>query len=291
MIGGETLIQAENLSAGYGARAVLSDISFSVRSGEKLCVVGANGSGKTTLLRVLAGTLPYKGSLAIKVRSPAATGGDTGGKIDSDMIERSRLSGRDAARETGYLAQLSTAYFPFTVAETVMLGRYAHQKRGITASPSSADRKTVAHALELCGVTGLAEERLSRLSGGQLQRVFLARAFAQDPSILLLDEPSNHLDLFYQLEILKAVEGWTGSSASGIPTSTVGTAGTSVHHAAVGVFHDLSLALRFADTVLLLDHGQVADYGEPRAVLSGNAINKAYGMNVAGAMRDLLQNW
>ena len=130
MIGGETLIQAENLSAGYGARAVLSDISFSVRSGEKLCVVGANGSGKTTLLRVLAGTLPYKGSLAIKVRSPAATGGDTGGKIDSDMIERSRLSGRDAARETGYLAQLSTAYFPFTVAETVMLGRYAHQKAG-----------------------------------------------------------------------------------------------------------------------------------------------------------------
>ena len=289
MIGGETLIQAENLSAGYGARAVLSGISFSVRSGEKLCVVGANGSGKTTLLRVLAGTLPYKGSLAIKVRSPAVTGGDT----DSAMVERSRLSGRDAARETGYLAQLSTAYFPFTVAETVMLGRYAHQKRGITASPSSADRKTVAHALELCGVTGLAEERLSRLSGGQLQRVFLARAFAQDPSILLLDEPSNHLDLFYQLEILKAVEGWTGNNAAGSTGSagTVGTAGTGVNHAAVGVFHDLSLALRFADTVLLLDHGQVADYGEPRAVLSGSAINKAYGMNVAGAMRDLLQNW
>jgi iron complex transport system ATP-binding protein len=209
--------------------------------------------------------------------------GDTG----SGMVERSRLSDRDAARETGYLAQLSSAYFPFTVAETVMLGRYAHQKRGITASPSNADRETVTHALELCGVTGLAEERLSRLSGGQLQRVFLARAFAQDPSILLLDEPSNHLDLFYQLEILKAVKEWTGSSAADTPA----TAGIAVHHAAVGVFHDLSLALRFADTVLLLDRGEIADYGEPRAVLSGGAINKAYGMNVAEAMRDLLQNW
>lgn len=284
MTGRDTLIRAENLSAGYGARAVLSGISFSVRPGERLCVVGPNGSGKTTLLRVLAGTLPYKGSLAIKVRSPANPGSVTDSGTGCRMVERSLLSGRDAARETGYLAQLSTAYFPFSVAETVMLGRYAHQKRGIAAAPSGIDRETVAHALAICGVSDLAEERLSRLSGGQLQRVFLARAFAQDPSILLLDEPSNHLDLFYQLEILNAVGAWVGDGASGL-------SGPSAQHAAVGVFHDLSLALRFADTVLLLDRGQIADYGDPRAVLSGGAINKAYGMDVAEAMRDLLQNW
>lgn len=295
------LLRAKGLSAGYGDREILSDIAFTLHEGERLCVVGPNGSGKTTLLRVLSGTLPYRGSLAIRTQDPethARAHAHT--KNDCEMTERSSLSRRAAARETGFLAQLSSAYFPFTVGETVMLGRYARQRRALFALPSDLDRETVERALEACGIADITGERLSCLSGGQLQRVFLARAFAQDPSILLLDEPSNHLDLYYQLGLLRAVESWVrggtvlGDKAPGAATAENAAgadAETSRAHAAIGVFHDLSLALRFADSLILLDGGRITDSGDPRAVLSGDAINRAYRMDVSGAMRDLLQSW
>lgn len=262
------LMRAENLCAGYGHaghsradRDVLKNLSFSLREGERLCVIGPNGSGKTTLLRVLAGTLPYRGSLTVSAQGV--------------MRERSSLPVREAAKVTGFLAQLSQAYFSFTVSETVMLGRYAHQKHGISVAPAASDREAVERALSVCGIAELKGERLSRLSGGQLQRVFLARTFAQDPTVMLLDEPSNHLDLRYQLELLRGVEGWIERGEK----------------AAIGVFHDLTLAFRFADSVILLDEGRIADSGTPRSVFKGQAINRAYRMNVAETMRELLQNW
>ena len=262
------LMRAENLCAGYGRigpagaeRDVLKNVGFTLREGERLCVIGPNGSGKTTLLRVLAGTLPYRGNLAVRA--------------EGAMRERSSLGTREAALTTGFLAQVSHAYFSFTVSETVMLGRYAHQKRGLSATPTDADRKAVEHALAVCGITEFKNERLARLSGGQLQRVFLARTFAQDPAIMLLDEPSNHLDLRYQLELLRGVEEWIAKGQK----------------AAIGVFHDLTLAFRFADSVILLDEGKVADSGTPCEVFEGEAINRAYRMNVAETMRELLQNW
>jgi iron complex transport system ATP-binding protein len=296
------LLRAEGLSAGYGDREILSDISFTLREGERLCVIGPNGSGKTTLLRVLSGTLPYRGRLSIRTQYPASR---AHARNEREMTERSSLSRRAAARETGFLAQLSSAYFPFTVGETVMLGRYARQKRTLFAQPSELDRQTVERALEACGIAEIKDERLSRLSGGQLQRVFLARAFAQDPSILLLDEPSNHLDLYYQLGLLRAVESWVGcgsvlggktpddaTAAAVAAAATADSDGeTGRAHAAIGVFHDLSLALRFADSLILLDGGRITDSGDPRAVISGDAINSAYRMDVARAMRDLLQSW
>lgn len=278
------LLRAEGLSAGYGDREILSDISFTLREGERLCVIGPNGSGKTTLLRVLSGTLPYRGRLLIRTQDPSSR---AHARNEREMTERSSLSRRAAARETGFLAQLSSAYFPFTVGETVMLGRYARQKRALFTQPSDLDHETVERALEACGIAEIKGERLSRLSGGQLQRVFLARAFAQDPSILLLDEPSNHLDLYYQLGLLRAVESWVrgGTVLGDTPPGATAT------HAAIGVFHDLSLALRFADSLILLDEGRITDAGDPRAVISGDAINRAYRMDVARAMRDLLQSW
>ena len=290
------LLRAEGLSAGYGDREILSGISFSLREGERLCVVGPNGSGKTTLLRVLSGNLPYRGRLSIRTQDPESR---ARAQNEGGMTERSSLSRRAAARETGFLAQLSSAYFPFTVGETVMLGRYARQRRDLFALPSNLDRETVERALEACGIAEITDERLSRLSGGQLQRVVLARAFAQDPSILLLDEPSNHLDLYYQLGLLRAVESWVrGGTVLGekTPADAARTAAkfegeAPRAHAAIGVFHDLSLALRFADSLILLDGGRITDSGEPRAVLSGEAINRAYRMDVARAMRDLLQSW
>ncbi len=270
MTGGTTLLRANGISAGYGGRDAIADVSFELRAGERLSVIGPNGSGKTTLLRVLAGTVPYRGSLA--VLEPGA-GGTT-------ETERSRLVGKASAREFAFLAQISEVYFPFTVEETVMLGRYARQKRTLASSPSEADRAAVERALDTCGLGDLRAAPLSRLSGGQLQRAFLARAFAQDPAILLLDEPSNHLDLRYQLSVLDSARDWAARpGVDGRP------------RAAIGVLHDLSLALRFADTVILLDGGRITDSGDPRSVLSGDACNRAYGMNVAKTMRDLLETW
>lgn len=264
-----TLVRAEGLRVGYpGGREILHGVSFAVREGERLCVVGPNGSGKTTLLRALAGILPYAGSLRI-TRHDSAT--DTRGT----EIERSKLKAREAAREIGLLSQLASSWFSFPVYDTVMLGRYARQKPGWAASPSKDDRAAVASALEACEIADIGDESLSRLSGGQLQRVFLARAIAQDPSVLLLDEPTNHLDLRYQLELLRLIDRWIDRPA----------------RATVGVFHDLSLAFRFADTVLLLDEGRIADYGPARAVLAGREINRVYRMDVAASMRELLQNW
>lgn len=273
---GRVLIRAENLSVAYpaargkrgadGARAndVIRGVSFSLREGERLAVIGPNGSGKTTLLRALAGTLPYRGSLRSLVTDPASPNAGR-------EVERSSLKPREAARETAFLAQLSAQSFPFTVEYTVTLGRYARQRRGFNPTPDARDREAVRQAMKTCGILSLAGEPVDRLSGGQAQRVFLARALAQESAVLLLDEPTNHLDLRYQVELLDLVAARDCAS--------------------VGVFHDLPLALRFADSMLLLDGGTVADYGVPRDVLSGEAINRAYGMNVAETVRALLQNW
>lgn len=266
---GAVIMRAENLRAGYeSGRDILRGIGFSLREGERLCVLGPNGCGKTTLLRVLAGTLPYRGSLEIAVTDPRSP-------RHGLSVERSSLAARESARETGYLAQLSSSYFPFTVRDTVLLGRYSRQPAASLAGPSRADRAAAESAMTDCGIEALADSPLSTLSGGQLQRVFLARVLAQDPATLLLDEPTNHLDLNFQLELLRLIDAWIGRG----------------RRAAVGVFHDLSLAFSFADSVLLLDKGEAVAYGTAREVLKGDAINRVYGMDVAGAMRDLLQKW
>lgn len=264
----EILIQAENLCARYqsaqnGQDDILKNISFTLHEGEKLCVIGPNGCGKTTLLRVLAGTLPYKGSFTLTEK------------------ERSHMEAREAAKKCAFLTQLTESYFSFTVYDTVMLGRYAHQEKGFSARISGEDKEKVEQSLTACGLGDLRNKTLSCLSGGQLQRVFLARAFAQDPAILLLDEPTNHLDLYYQLALLRQIDFWiSGGEYDAIEG-----------HGAIGVFHDLTLALRFADTILLLENGQVADYGPAKAVITGEAIDRVYNMNVAASMRELLQNW
>lgn len=268
---GKTLLRADHVSAGYGnpgrgkkARDIISDVSFTLREGERLAIVGPNGSGKTTLLRVLAGALPYRGSLRQTIQDPLSA-------RFGEEVERSRLGPREAARETGFLSQLSSSWFPFQVEDVVMLGRYARQKPGFAARSTAEDRKAVWDAMEACGITDIRNESLSHLSGGQAQRVFLARTLAQEPAILLLDEPTNHLDLHYQVELLELVK------KSG--------------RASIGVFHDLSLALSFADTAILLDGGTIADEGSPRDVLAGEQINRTYRMDVAGTIRALLQNW
>jgi len=261
------LIRGKNLTAGYTAD-ILHDVELTLRAGERLAVIGPNGCGKTTLLRVLAGILPYVGSLLQTIQSEDSS---RRGK----EVERSSLSGREASRETGFLAQLSSSWFSFRVYDTVMLGRYNRQRPGFFSSPSKADREAVENAMKACEISDISDERLSCLSGGQLQRVFLARTLAQDPAVLLLDEPTNHLDLHFQFEFLDLIDQWVSSG----------------NRASIGVFHDLSIALRFADTILLMDEGRVISCGAPKDIVNSEEINKVYRMNVASSIHSLLQNW
>lgn len=250
------MLRIEHVSCGYGGPPIIQDISFQVKENEKLCILGPNGCGKTTLLRALAGLLPSSGTMEL-----------TGANLRAMPV-------RQRAQKLALMSQFSPATFDYTVYETVMLGRYAHQAKGLLAGESAADRQAVEESLRLTGTWNLRERLVTKLSGGQLQRVFLARTFAQEPQAILLDEPTNHLDLRYQVELIESLKTW--ASVEG--------------RCVVGVFHDMNLALSFADTILLLNHGQVQNCCKlddfDLALLDG-----LYQMDVRGYMVSSLKRW
>lgn len=250
------MLRIEHLSCGYGGPPIVQDVSFQVNEGEKLCILGPNGCGKTTLLRALAGLLPSSGSMELM-----------GSNLHILPI-------RQRARKLALMSQFSPASFDYTVYETVMLGRYAHQAKGLLAKENAADRRAVEESLRLTGTWDLREHLVTKLSGGQLQRVFLARTFAQEPQVILLDEPTNHLDLRYQVELIESLKTW--SSAEG--------------RCVVGVFHDMNLALSFADTVLLLNHGQIQNCSKLED-FDLSLLDELYSMDVRGHMVNSLQRW
>ena len=250
------MLNISHLSCGYGGPPVVKDVSFRVREGERLCILGPNGCGKTTLLRAMAGLLPASGSIQLN---------------GSDLR---KLSVRQRAKKLALMSQLSQTAFGYTVHETVMLGRYARRTGGPLAGESAEDRRVVQESMTLTGTWELRNRLITQLSGGQLQRVYLARTFAQEPQAILLDEPTNHLDLRYQVELIESLRAW------------VQTAGRCV----VGVLHDINLALAFADTVLLMEHGTVLTQ-ERVEHLDTSLLNRLYGMDVRTHMKTTLERW
>lgn len=250
------MLRIEHLSCGYGGPPVVRDVSFQVREGERLCILGPNGCGKTTLLRALAGLLPSQGVMEV------------------EGVDLRTLPTRQRAKKLALMSQLSPASFDYTVRETVMLGRYAHQRRALLARDHEADRKAVEESLKRTGTWELRDRFVTQLSGGQLQRVFLARTFAQEPQIILLDEPTNHLDLRYQVELIDSLRAWASHPGRCV----------------VGVLHDINLALTFADTVLLLDHGSVLTC-EQIEHFDLSLLDGLYGMDVRSHMKATLQRW
>lgn len=253
----DILLRAEHITCGYGGEPVVRDVSLTVAEGERLCVLGPNGCGKTTLLRALTGLLPYDGQVTV-------CGTDA-----------KKLTRRELACRVGLMSQLASVYFAYTVYETVGMGRYARQKsRWLPDRDQPEDRQAVRESLERTGLWPLRDRLITELSGGQLQRVFLARTFVQDPAVILLDEPTNHLDLKYQAELTDALRAWSALGGRCV----------------VGVFHDLSLALSFADRVLVMEKG--AELAQcPADALDRTLLDRVYGMDVAGYMRDMLQRW
>lgn len=250
------MLQIDHLTCGYGGAPVVQDVSFRVREGEKLCILGPNGCGKTTLLRALAGLLPCSGSVGL------------------DGSDLHALPARQRARRMALMSQLAPAAFDYTVYETVMLGRYAHRTGSPLAGESEADRRAVQESLSLTGTWELRDRLITKLSGGQLQRVYLARTFAQEPQVILLDEPTNHLDLRCQVELIESLKAWAAAGSRCV----------------VGVLHDINLALTFADTALLLEQGRILAH-EPLDRLNLSLLDRLYGMDVRAHMKTTLDKW
>jgi iron complex transport system ATP-binding protein len=251
------MIELQNVYAGYNGIDIIQDISFKVKSGSNICILGPNGCGKTTLLKAMGGIIPVKGDILVQ-----------GNSIK-------KMKRHEIASKIAVLSQISNIYFSYTVYETVLLGRYLSMKNNIFREASERDKLYTEKCLKAVGLLGLKDKQINTLSGGQLQRVFLARTLAQEPGIILLDEPTNHLDLRYQKELIDYLKAW--SSEDG--------------HTVIGVFHDINLAIRLADNILVMEDGKVAGFGKAEEIVNDEILNRVYNMDIAGYMVDSLRQW
>lgn len=239
-----TLIEVREVSFGYGDRTVVNRVSFTARAGELVGLLGPNGAGKSTLIRLVAGLLePASGTVRLLGLDPW------------------RAPRQAVARLAALVPQEPQVAWPFTVRETVMMGRAPHQ--GLFALPSRLDRGAVEGALEACDLDHLADRRLDALSGGERRRVFFARALAQEPRVLLLDEPTAFLDLSHQVAAMRMAE-------------VAARAGLCV----VAVLHDLNLAAASCDRLVVLSQGTVVSDGVPSDVLTPERISGVWGLPV-----------
>ena len=250
------MIEVKNIYCGYDNKKIIKDLSFNVNNGENLCIVGPNGCGKSTLLKSITNIIEYEGSI----------------KIDNKEV--SSFSRIDLAKKVALMSQMSQIYFPYTVYDTVSLGRYAYSK-GAFSKLSLTDKRIIVDSMKKVGIYELKDKLITELSGGQLQRVFLAKIFAQDPDIILLDEPTNHLDFKNQIDLLENLNEWVKTN----------------NKIVIGVLHDLNLVQYFADKVLMIQSGKVVSYGRPEDVLKGEILNDIYGMDIKEFMVNILQKW
>jgi iron complex transport system ATP-binding protein len=234
-----TLIEAREIEFSYGRKAVLKGVDMDCHDGEVLGILGQNGSGKTTLLRVLAGYLH-----ADK------------GKVLYGGREISEMDAREMARIRAVVGQGVGANFDFPVADYVMLGRTPYLSR--FGRERLQDFRVVEQALELTDTTHLQDRPVSRLSGGELQRVMIARALAQEPEVLMLDEPTSHLDIRHQLEIMELLGD------------------LSQRMAVIAIVHDLNLAARYCGVIALLHDGALHSCGPPEQVLVPETIRQVF---------------
>jgi iron complex transport system ATP-binding protein len=239
MSGRKKAVEVEDLSFSYNGREVLRGVTFSVDEGELLMILGPNGAGKSTLVKCIAGILRCKG---VKV-------------FGRDVRSYPR---NELARVLAYVPQIAERSF-LTVFDYVLLGR----KPYIGFSPGEDDINAAMKAIERMGLTGLERKPLNRLSGGELQKASIARALAQEPRILIMDEPTNNLDLKSQLEVMKLARELTGEGKT-----------------VIMVMHDINMALRFGERFLFMKGGMIAGESK-RGDLTPQLLEKIYGVKVA----------
>lgn len=250
------MLNVKNVTVRYGEHIIVDDLSFRLHEGQWLMLAGPNGAGKSTLIETISQGVPYTGTIELHGRD----------------IRRYRPN--QLARRIGVLAQKNSVGYAYTVEEVVGLGRYAHTP-GFLSSRGDGGKDLVEKALELTGLEPLRHSSVLTLSGGELQRTFLAQVFAQDPEILILDEPANHLDLVYQKHIFSLIHEWLRQPG----------------RAVLSVVHDLSLAKRYGTHAVLMNRGKCAAQGAIGDVLTPEHLSGVYDMDVYAWMREMLNQW
>lgn len=236
-----TSINAKNLYHSFGNNPVLRNISFSVSKGDFFIIIGPNGSGKTTLMKIISGLLKLQnGGLEIWDRS----------------IEN--YSRKTLAKTIAFVPQMIFADFPFTVNEIVLMGRSPYM--GMLGVEGERDLEIAKQAIRFTGMEHLSHRKLDQLSGGEQQRVFIARAICQDPDIILLDEPTASLDLAHQVRVMDLMEKLKEQKKTTV----------------VMVSHDVNLAAMYSDQMLLLNDGRVVCQGLPEEVLTFQTLEEVY---------------
>jgi iron complex transport system ATP-binding protein len=237
-------LTVENLAFGYRGKSVGSEVSFALESGEVLCLLGPNGAGKTTLFKTILRLLaPLSGTIA----------------IDAEAIDC--WSRRRLARVFGYVPQAQLGLFPFTVRDVVLMGRTAHID--LFATPSARDQEVAAHMLDLLGIAHLAEQPYTEVSGGERQITLVARALAQEPKVLVMDEPTASLDFGNQVRVLSRIKA-LASRGIAVILST----------------HDPDQAFLCAHRVAILHKGRLAHLGSPQDVITSENLRAIYGVDV-----------
>lgn len=252
----KNVLEVSSLSVTLNKTPIVRNVSFVMHQGEWLMLAGPNGAGKSTLVAAVSQGVPYRGSVS----------------MDGEDVRR--FSPSRLARNMGVLSQMNYAGYAFTVEEVVRMGRYAYAG-GMLAHKDTALDDCVTRALADTGMTALRHHSLLTLSGGELQRVFLAQVLAQSPRLLILDEPANHLDLPYQKQLFSLISDWLAQGG----------------RAVLSVVHDLSLARMYGTRALLMKNGEAVSQGDAKTTLSRENLIKAYDMDVFDWMRGLLTQW
>jgi iron complex transport system ATP-binding protein len=241
-MGTSMMLEISGLSCGYGKRVVLQGVSFAIKRGEFVGVIGPNGSGKTTLLRAITGLLrPFQGTISLEGR------------------ETHEMARQELAQKVAVVTQLPEATPPFYVEEFVLMGRIPHWGR-FQLLETKQDLDKAERAMALTGIAYARDRTMGELSGGEQQLAFVARALAQEPRLLLLDEPTAHLDIGHQGQIMDLLRQLNREQSLTIAV----------------VLHDLALASLYCQRLILLHQGRLHKIGPPKRVLTKEVIEEVY---------------
>ena len=250
------MIEVSSLSVTLGGKQIVQDVSFTADSGQWLMIAGPNGAGKTSIVNAISQSIPYTGSVSV------------------DGVNLRGMKSRVLARKIGVLAQNRPLSYAFTAEEVVRLGCYSHRS-SFFSSPEADSEALFQAAVRSTGIEDFLSRPVTTLSGGEVQRVFLAQLFAQDPQILILDEPANHLDLPFQKQIFDLTDAWRRQGSKTV----------------ISVVHDLSMAKLYGTHALLLSHGRTVACGTAEEVLTDEHLSEVYGISVSDWMKKLYELW
>ena len=238
------ILKISNLCFSWGENQVLKDINLNVNSNELIAILGVNGAGKSTLIKCINGILkPNSGNINI---------------LESEIGEMDLL---EVAKRVSYVPQNVQTNFPMDVFDVVLLGRRPH----INWKISQEDRDKVSTTLRMLSLEDFAFRRFDKLSGGEKQRVVIAKAIAQDPNLYLFDEPTSDLDLWHQIEVMEEIKKLISDKDSG--------------KSAIIAIHDINMAIRYADKIMLLHNGSIEYFGKPEEVMTNESIEHVFGVS------------